>query len=109
MFCPFLWNMSNCGIIIEKKGGCIMDTTENNNYDQCVTNDTFIEYQNAAEWNKDQRLTSLKNSISFTNLWLGIIAAYCAFELLKEIVLVIILYNAGTSVIEVLQLLGNLP
>lgn len=32
-----------------------MDTTENNNYDQCVTNDTFIEYQNAAEWNKDQR------------------------------------------------------
>lgn len=86
-----------------------MDTTENNNYDQCVTNDTFIEYQNAAEWNKDQRLTSLKNSISFTNLWLGIIAAYCVFELLKEIVLVIILYNAGTSVIEVLQLLGNLP
>ena len=86
-----------------------MDTTENNNYDQCVTNDTFIEYQNAAEWNKDQRLTSLKNSISFTNLWLGIIATYCAFELLKEIVLVIILYNAGTSVIEVLQLLGNLP
>ena len=61
-----------------------MDTTENNNYDQCVTNDTFIEYQNAAEWNKDQRLISLKNSISFTNLWLGIIAAYCAFELLKE-------------------------
>lgn len=37
-----------------------MDTTENNNYDQCVTNDTFIEYQNAAEWNKDQRLKSLK-------------------------------------------------
>ena len=86
-----------------------MDTTENNNYDQCVTNDTYIEYQNAAEWNQDQRLTSLKNSFSFTNLWLGIIAAYCAFELLKEIVLVIILYNAGTPVIEVLQLLGNLP
>ena len=86
-----------------------MDTTENNNYDQCVTNDTYIEYQNAAEWTQDQRLTSLKNSFSFTNLWLGIIAAYCAFELLKEIVLVIILYNAGTSVIEVLQLLGNLP
>lgn len=86
-----------------------MDTTENNNYDQCVTNDTYIEYQNAAEWNQDQRLASLKNSFSFTNLWLGIIAAYCAFELLKEIVLVIILYNAGTSVIEVLQLLGNLP
>lgn len=86
-----------------------MDTTENNNYDQCVTNDTYIEYQNAAEWNQDQRLTSLKNSFSFTNLWLGIIAAYSAFELLKEIVLVIILYNAGTSVIEVLQLLGNLP
>lgn len=86
-----------------------MDTTENNNYDQCVTNDTYIEYQNAAEWNQDQRFTSLKNSFSFTNLWLGIIAAYCAFELLKEIVLVIILYNAGTSVIEVLQLLGNLP
>lgn len=86
-----------------------MDTTENNNYDQCVTNDTYIEYQNAAEWNQDQRLTSLKNSFSFMNLWLGIIAAYCAFELLKEIVLVIILYNAGTSVIEVLQLLGNLP
>ena len=56
-----------------------MDTTENNNYDQCVTNDTFIEYQNAAEWNKDQRLTSLKNSISFTNLWLGIIAAFNIF------------------------------
>ena len=86
-----------------------MDTTENNNYDQCVTNDTYIEYQNAAEWNQDQRLTSLKKSFSFTNLWLGIIAAYCAFELLKEIVLVIVLYNAGTSVIEVLQLLGNLP
>ena len=86
-----------------------MDTTENNNYDQCVTNDTYIEYQNAAEWTKDQRLTSLKNSFSFTNLWLGIIAAYCAFDRLKEIVLVIILYNAGTSVIEVLQLLGNLP
>lgn len=86
-----------------------MDTTENNNCDQCVTNDTYIEYQNAAEWNQDQRLTSLKNSFSFMNLWLGIIAAYCAFELLKEIVLVIILYNAGTSVIEILQLLGNLP
>ena len=81
-----------------------MDTTENNNYDQCVTNDTYIEYQNAAEWNQDQRLTSLKNSFSFMNLWLGIIAAYCAFELLKEIVLVIILYNAGTSVIEVLRM-----
>ena len=78
-----------------------MNTTENNNYDQSVTNDTYIEYQNAAEWNQDQRLTSLKKSFSFTNLWLGIIAAYCAFELLKELVLVINLYNAGTSVIEV--------
>lgn len=86
-----------------------MDTNESNNFDQCVTNDTYIEYQNAAEWNKDQRLTSLKNSFSFTNLWLGIIAIYCAFQLLKEIFFLFLLYNAGLSVVEVIKLLGNLP
>ena len=86
-----------------------MDTNESNNFDQCVTNDTYIEYQNAAEWNKDQRLTSLKNSFSFTNLWLGIIAIYYLLQILKDIVYIILLYKTGITVMEFIQLLGNLP
>lgn len=86
-----------------------MDTNESNNFDQCVTNNTYIEYQNAAEWNKDQRLTSLKNSFSFTNLWLGIIAIYYLLQILKDIVYIILLYKTGITVMEFIQLLGNLP
>lgn len=70
-----------------------------------LTDDTFMECYNAGEWNKDQRLKSIKNSISFTNLWLSFIGIYYLMQIIKEIIIYTTLIKAGIQIEELLYLL----
>lgn len=73
--------------------------------DTPLTDDTFMECYNAGEWNKDQRLKSIKNSISFTNFWLGIIGIYYLIQIIKELIIFMAMIQAGIQIEEILYIL----
>lgn len=79
------------------------ESTQSNDY---LTNETYAEYNDAAQWNEDQRHNSIKNSWSLTNLFLGIIAFYFLIQIVKEILLIIFAVNVGKDISEIIQLLS---
>lgn len=86
-----------------------MDNNTNNNESQ-LTNETFerimTEYMNLkAEYEEveNQRTDHKLNQLSYTNLWLFIIAMYCLFRLIVEIIPIILQLALVQYVIELCQ------
>lgn len=70
----------------------------NENIQINMSKETMETFFDTAEWNKDQRLTNIKNSITFTNLWLFIIAVALCIIAFCQFYDFIIKYNAVDTV-----------
>lgn len=62
------------------------ESTQSNDY---LTNETYAEYNDAAQWNEDQRHKNIKKSLRLTNVFLGVIAFYYLIQIIKELLPII--------------------
>ena len=68
----------------------IDETNKNEHSQDILTNDTFEKMMiQRDEW-EDTRNNKRLNQGTFTNIWLFIIAIYCLFNLIKEIIPIIL-------------------